>query len=42
MNPTESMINRIKTVEKFNDIAYLCEYFQTFVDEVQEWGVDHI
>ena len=42
MNPTERMINRIKEVEKFNDIAYLCEDFQTFVDEVQEWGVDHI
>ena len=42
MNPTERMINRIDTVEKFKDIAYLCEDFQTFVDEVQEWGVDHI
>ena len=42
MNPTERMINRIDTVEKFRDIAYLCEDFQTFVDEVQEWGVDHI
>ena len=36
------MIDRIKNVEKFNDIAYLCEDFQSFVDEVQEWGVDHI
>ena len=42
MNPTERMINRIDTVEKFKDIAYLCEDFQTFVDEIQEWGVDHI
>ena len=42
MNPTERMINRIDTVEKFRDIAYLCEDFQTFVDEIQEWGVDHI
>ena len=42
MNPTERMINRIDTVEKFRDIAELCEDFQTFVDEVQEWGVDHI
>ena len=42
MNQTERMIDRIKNVEKFNDIAYLCEDFQSFVDEVQEWGVDHI
>ena len=42
MNPTERMINRIDTVEKFRDIAELCEDFQTFVDEIQECGVDHI
>ena len=42
MNPTERMINRIDSVEKFRDIAELCEDFQSFVDEVQEWGVDHI
>ena len=42
MTKTERLIDRIKKVEKFNDIAYLCEDFQSFVDEVQEWGVDHI
>ena len=42
MNQTERMIDRIKNVEKFNDIAYLCEDFQTFGDEIQEWGVYHI
>ena len=42
MNPTERMINRIDSVEKFRDIAELCEDFQTFVDEISEWGVDHI
>ena len=42
MNQTERMIDRIKKVEKFNDIAYLCEDFQSFVDEIQEWGVYHI
>ena len=42
MNPTERMINRIDSVEKFRDIAELCEDFQTFVDEIQEWGVYHI
>ena len=39
---TARLINRIDTVEKFRDIAELCESFQTFVDEISEWGVDHI
>ena len=39
---TSRLIERINTVEKFRDIAELCEDFQTFVDEISEWGVDHI
>ena len=39
---TARLINRINTVEKFRDIAELCEDFQTFVDEISEWGEDHI
>ena len=39
---TARLINRINTVEKFRDIAELCEDFQPFVDEISEWGVDHI
>ena len=39
---TARLINRIDTVEKFRDIAELCEDFQTFVEEISEWGVDHI
>ena len=39
---TARLINRINTVEKFRDIAELCEDFQTFVDDISEWGVDHI
>ena len=39
---TARLINRIDTVEKFRDNAELCEDFQTFVDEISEWGVDHI
>ena len=39
---TARLINRIDTVEKFRDVAELCEDFQTFVDEISEWGVDHI
>ena len=39
---TSRLINRIDSVERFRDIAYVCEDFQTFVDEISEWGVDHI
>ena len=39
---TARLINRFASVEKFRDIAELCEDFQTFVDEISEWGVDHI
>ena len=39
---TSRLINRIDTVEKFRDIAELCEDFRSFVDEISEWGVDHI
>ena len=39
---TARLINRIDSVEKFRDIAELCEDFQTFVDEISELGVDHI
>ena len=39
---TQRLINRIEEKESFYDIAYLCEDFATFIDEVAEWGVDHI
>ena len=39
---TARLINRIDSVERFRDLAELCEDFQTFVDEISEWGVDHI
>ena len=39
---TARLIERIDTVEKFRDIAELCEDFRSFVDEISEWGVDHI
>ena len=42
MTKTERLIDRIKKVERFYDVAFLCEDFQTFVDEIQERGVDHI
>ena len=42
MTKTSRLINRIQEKESFYDIAYLCEDFATFIDEVAEWGVDHI
>ena len=39
---TSRLHNRIDSVERFRDVAYVCEDFQTFVDEISEWGVDHI
>ncbi len=41
-NLTQRLINRINEKESFYDIAYICEDFQTFCDEINEWGVDHI
>ena len=42
MTKTERLIDRIKNVDNFLNVAYVCEYFATFIDEVAEWGVDHI
>ena len=42
MTKTQRLINRIEQKESFYDIAYICEDFQTFIDEISEWGVDHI
>ena len=39
---TQRLINRIKEVENFENLAFLCEDFDTFIDEVAEWGVDSI
>ena len=33
---TQRLINRIEEKESFYDIAYLCEDFATFIDEVVE------
>ena len=42
MTKTQRLINRIKEVENFENVAFLCEDFATFEIEVAEWGVDHI
>ena len=39
---TQRLINRIEEKESFNDVAYVCEDFDTFIEEISEWGVDHI
>ena len=39
---TQRLINRINEKESFYDVAYVCEAFDTFIQEVAEWGVDHI
>ena len=42
MTKTERLINRINEVENFQNVAFLCEDFDTFIDEVAEWGVQSI
>ena len=42
MTKTQRLINRINEKESFKDIAYLSEDFDTFIEEIAEWGVDHI
>ena len=37
---TQRLINRINEKESFYDIAYICEDFDTFIDEISEWEVD--
>ena len=34
--------NRILSNDNFENVAYVCEDFETFVEEVAEWGIDHI
>ena len=42
MNKTQRLINRIQEVANFENVAYVCEDFETFEIEVAEWGVDNI
>ena len=42
MTKTERIINGIKKNDNFENVAYVCEDFETFVFEVAEWGVNHI
>ena len=42
MTKTQRLINRINEVDNYQNVAYLCEDFDTFIDEVAEWGVQSI
>ena len=42
MTKTQRLINRINEKESFYDVAYVCEDFDTFIEEIAEWGVDAI
>ena len=42
MTKTERLINRINDVPNFENVAYVCEDFATFIEEVAEWGVQSI
>ena len=34
--------DRILSNDNFENVAYVCEDFETFVDEVAEWGIQSI
>ena len=42
MTKTERIINGIKKNDSFENVAYVCEDFETFIIEVAEWGVQSI
>ena len=39
---SQRISERILKVGNFENVAYVCEDFETFVDEVAEWGVQSI
>ena len=39
MTKTNTIINRIRSVDNFLNLAYFCESWQDFIEEVAEWGV---
>ena len=39
---TQRLINSIEQKESFYDIAFLSEDFEAFIDQISEWGVNHI
>ena len=39
MTKTNTIINRIQAVDNFLNLAYFCESWQDFIEEIAEWGV---
>ena len=39
MNKTNTIINRIQAVDNFLNLAYFCESWKEFTQELEEWGV---
>ena len=39
MNKTNTIINRIQAIDNFLNLAYFCESWQDFIQELEEWGV---
>ena len=39
MNKTNTIINRIQAVDNFLNLAYFCESWKDFIEELGEWGV---
>ena len=39
LNKTSTIINRIQAVDNFLNLAYFCESWQDFIEEISEWGV---
>ena len=39
MTKTNTIINRIRSVDNFLNLAYFCESWQDFIEEIAEWGV---
>jgi len=42
LSKTDRIINRILEVDNFQNMACVCADFSEFVEELAEWGVDHI
>ena len=42
LSATDRVINRILEVDNFQNVACFCDNFAEFVQELAEWGVDHI
>ena len=39
MNKTQTLINRILEVDNFQNVACVCENWEEFCFELEEWGV---